>query len=261
MLPWTNASLHQPPLCARRKPLARSAVVPLEEARSSPLGWEARAKAQRIVTSSSSVRVGAAVPPKSGCLRYWKECGRASQRRCMSLKKLADLIDQFLTVAVRTRGPRVARLTLSTERTGTPGMGTARSLLSGRALRGPVGAFALRLLLRPVVKRPVAVDDVDRECLQRCVPDNLEAAVNDVGHVRQQCAGRKHDRILARLLHHGALNDIALLDPRMGMTIQPIARFELVEFDNDLLVGRARHIEPSDFVPPGRILCEDRRRD
>src|SRR6478609_1644803 len=102
MLPWTNASLHQPPLYARRKPLARSAVVPLEEARSSSLSWEARAKAQRIVISSSSVRVGAAVPPKSGCLRYWKECGRASQLRCASLKKnLAALIDQFLTVAVR----------------------------------------------------------------------------------------------------------------------------------------------------------------
>src|ERR1700733_109389 len=86
----------------------------------------------------------------------------------------------------------------------------------------------LRLLLRPLVKRLVAVDDVDRECLQRCVPDNLEAAVNDVGHVRQQCAGRKHNRILARLLHHGALNDVTLLDPRMGMTIQPIARLELV---------------------------------
>ena len=40
------------------------------------LELEARAKAQRIVTSSSSVRVGAAVPPKSGCLRYWKACGR-----------------------------------------------------------------------------------------------------------------------------------------------------------------------------------------
>ena len=97
MLPWTNASLYQPPLYAKRKPPARSAVVPLEEARSSPLGWEARAKAQRIVTSSSSVRVGAAVPPKSGCLRYWKACGRVSQLRCMSLKKnLAALIDQFL---------------------------------------------------------------------------------------------------------------------------------------------------------------------
>jgi hypothetical protein len=61
--------------------------VPLEEARSSSLSWEAQAKAQRIVTSSSSVRVGAAVPPKSGCLRYWKACGRVSQLRCMSLKK------------------------------------------------------------------------------------------------------------------------------------------------------------------------------
>src|ERR1700731_4290224 len=47
----------------------------------------------------------------------------------------------------------------------------------------------------------------------------------------------------------------------MGMTIQPIARFELVEFNNDLLVGRARHIQPSDLVPPGRIFCEDGRRD
>src|SRR5580658_3259495 len=87
MLPWTNASLHQLPFYARRKPPARSAVVPLEEARSSSLGWEARAKAQRIVTSSSSVRVGAAAPPKSGCLRYWKECGRVPQLRCISLKK------------------------------------------------------------------------------------------------------------------------------------------------------------------------------
>src|SRR3984893_10512294 len=139
-------------------------------------------------------------------------------------------------------------------------MGTARSLSSGRALRGPVGAFARRLLLRPIVKRPVAVDDIDRECLQRCVPDNLEATVNDIGHVRQQRAGRKHDRILARLLYHGALNDIALLDPREGMTIQPLARLELVHFDNDLLVGRAWHIQPSDFVPPGRILRKDGRR-
>jgi hypothetical protein len=54
-------------------------AVPLDEARSSSLGCEARAKARRIVTSSSSVRVGAAVPQKSGCLRYWKVCGRASR--------------------------------------------------------------------------------------------------------------------------------------------------------------------------------------
>src|ERR1700733_11624612 len=99
MLPWANACLHQPPLCARRKPPARSAVVPLEEARSSSLGWEARAKAQRIVTSSSSVRVGAAVPPKSGCLRYWQACGRVCWVRCMSLKKLATLIDEFQSAA------------------------------------------------------------------------------------------------------------------------------------------------------------------
>src|ERR1700719_1532818 len=86
MPPWTNASLHHPPLYARRKSPARSAVVPLEEARSLSWGWEARAKAQRIVTWSSSARVGAAVPPKSGCLRYWKACGRVCQPRCMSLK-------------------------------------------------------------------------------------------------------------------------------------------------------------------------------
>jgi hypothetical protein len=94
-----NASLRPPPLYARRKPPARSAVVPLEEARSSSLGWEARAKAQRIVTSSSSVRVGAAVPPKSGCLRYWKACGGVCQIRCASLKKLATLIDEFQSAA------------------------------------------------------------------------------------------------------------------------------------------------------------------
>src|ERR1700693_2987741 len=81
MLLRTNASLHHPPLYARRKPPARSAVVLLEGARSSSLGWGARAKARRIVTSSSSVRVGAAVPPKSGYPRYWKACGRVSQLR------------------------------------------------------------------------------------------------------------------------------------------------------------------------------------
>jgi hypothetical protein len=32
--------------------------------------------AQRIVTSSASVRVGVAVPQRSGCQRYWKACGR-----------------------------------------------------------------------------------------------------------------------------------------------------------------------------------------
>ena len=36
--------LHQPPLYARRKPPARSAVVPLEEARSSSLSWESSSK-------------------------------------------------------------------------------------------------------------------------------------------------------------------------------------------------------------------------
>src|ERR1700731_1417462 len=81
MLPPTNASLRQPTLYARRRPPARAAVFPLEKARSSSLSWEARAKAQRIVTSSSSVKVGATVPPKSGCVRYWKACGRVSQLR------------------------------------------------------------------------------------------------------------------------------------------------------------------------------------
>jgi hypothetical protein len=39
----------------------------------------------------------------------------------MSLKKnLAALIDQFLTVAVRICWPKVARLILSTEKTGAP---------------------------------------------------------------------------------------------------------------------------------------------
>src|SRR6202161_3840824 len=86
MLLWTNASLHQTALYARRKPPARSAVVPLEKALSAALSWETRAKAQRIVTSSFSVRVGATVPPKSGCVRYWKACGRVPQLRCMSEK-------------------------------------------------------------------------------------------------------------------------------------------------------------------------------
>src|SRR6202035_5266794 len=78
MLPRANVSLRQPTLYARRRPPARSAVVPLEKAHSSSLNWEARAKAQRIVTSSFSVRVGATVPPKSGCVRYWKACGPVS---------------------------------------------------------------------------------------------------------------------------------------------------------------------------------------
>ena len=86
MLPWTNASSHCPPLYARRKPPARSAGVPLEEARSSSSSWEARANARRIVTFSFSVRVGAVVRPKSGCLRCWKACGRVSQLRCVSVK-------------------------------------------------------------------------------------------------------------------------------------------------------------------------------
>src|SRR3984957_20218069 len=104
MLPRTNVSLHQPPLYARRKPPARSAVVPSEETRSSSLGWEARAKVRRIVTSSSSVRVGAAVPPKSGFLRYWKACGGVRQVRCMSPKKLATLIDEFQSASRQSDG-------------------------------------------------------------------------------------------------------------------------------------------------------------
>jgi hypothetical protein len=87
-----------PPLYARRKPPARSAVVPLEEARSSSLGWEARAEAQRIVTSSSSVRVGAAVPPKSGCLRYWKACGRVSQLRNCPYRQIGSNVSSNTTV-------------------------------------------------------------------------------------------------------------------------------------------------------------------
>src|ERR1700733_2387392 len=96
MLPHTNASFHQSALYARRKPPARSAVVPLEEVRSSSLGCEARARAQRIVTSSSSDRVGAAVPPKNGCLRYWKACGRVYLPRRRRLRKLAALVDESL---------------------------------------------------------------------------------------------------------------------------------------------------------------------
>src|SRR6266403_5742932 len=99
MLPWTNASLHHPPLYARRKPPARSPVVPLEEARSSSLSWEARAKAQRIVISSFSVRVGVAVPQKSGCLRYWKACGRVYWPRCRRLRNLAGLVDESVDTA------------------------------------------------------------------------------------------------------------------------------------------------------------------
>jgi hypothetical protein len=44
------------------------------------------------VTSSSSVRVGAAVPPKSGCLRYWKACGRVSQLRCIIELAISSLV-------------------------------------------------------------------------------------------------------------------------------------------------------------------------
>ena len=89
---WTNASLHLQPFYARRKPPARSAAALSKKARSSSLVWEARAKAQRIVTSSSSVRVGAAVPPKSGYQRFWKACGGVSQLRCKSLRTLRGLL-------------------------------------------------------------------------------------------------------------------------------------------------------------------------
>ena len=89
---WTNASLHLQPFYARRKPPARSAAALSKKARSSSLVWEARAKAQRIVTSSSSVRVGAAVLPKSGYQRFWKACGGVSQLRCKSLRTLRGLL-------------------------------------------------------------------------------------------------------------------------------------------------------------------------
>jgi hypothetical protein len=55
---------------------AKTDVAPLREARFSSLGWEARVKVRRIVTSSSSVRGGVAVPQKSGCLRFCKAYGR-----------------------------------------------------------------------------------------------------------------------------------------------------------------------------------------
>jgi hypothetical protein len=60
------------------------------------LGREAQVRVQRIVISSSSVRAGAAVPPKSGCLRYWKACGRACRRRRLRLKNRAAPVDESL---------------------------------------------------------------------------------------------------------------------------------------------------------------------
>ena len=104
MLPWRNASLHQPPFYARRKPPARSAAVPLKKARSSSLGWEARAKAQRIATSSSSVRVGAAVPPRSGCVRYWKACGRVFSALYAIYRLVDPLPPRHLIIAASTAG-------------------------------------------------------------------------------------------------------------------------------------------------------------
>src|SRR5271168_2576880 len=89
---WMNASLHRPPLYAKRKPPENSVVVHLGEVRSSSSDWEARVKVQRIVTSSSSVEVGAAVPQNSGCLRYWKACGSVYWPRCK--KNLAALVDE-----------------------------------------------------------------------------------------------------------------------------------------------------------------------
>src|ERR1700730_13360682 len=110
MLQSTNSSLHQPLLYARRKPPAGSAVSPLEEARSSSLGWEARAKALRIVTSSSSVRVGAAVPPKSGCLRYWRACGRVYWPRSRCPRDLAALVHKSVDAVQMTAANRNSRL-------------------------------------------------------------------------------------------------------------------------------------------------------
>ena len=67
---------------------------------------------QQIVTTFSSVKVGAAGPPKSGCRRYWKACGRGPQLRCMSLKKrLATLID-YSNARVRC-GPKRSEVLFS----------------------------------------------------------------------------------------------------------------------------------------------------
>ena len=63
------------------------AGCPFKKARSSSSACEARGRAQRIVTSSSSIRVGAVVLPKSGCLRCWEACGRVCWVRCMSPKR------------------------------------------------------------------------------------------------------------------------------------------------------------------------------
>src|SRR5277367_768446 len=93
---WTNASLRPQPLYDRRKPPERSAVVRFEGARSSSWDWEARARVQPIVTSCSSVRVGVAVPQKSGCLRYWKAYGRGCWLRRPRLKHLAAMVDESL---------------------------------------------------------------------------------------------------------------------------------------------------------------------
>src|ERR1700728_1991484 len=93
---WTNACLHQRPSCARRKPPERSVVVPFGPARSSFSGWEVQVKVRRIVTSSSSVGAGAAVLQKSGFLHCCKACGRVCRLRCLRLKNLAALVNEFL---------------------------------------------------------------------------------------------------------------------------------------------------------------------
>jgi hypothetical protein len=75
MLPRTN-----PSRAAAQDELWSRLNVKADEVKHGPAQLEPLAEWVRgIGTSSSSVRVGAAVPPKSGCLRYWKACGRVSQ--------------------------------------------------------------------------------------------------------------------------------------------------------------------------------------
>ena len=67
----------------------------------------------------------------------------------MSLKKTSrPSLIKFLTVAVRIRGPRVARLTLSTERTGAPWE------FGGNGLRTRTSARPGRIVLSKPVDLP-----------------------------------------------------------------------------------------------------------
>jgi hypothetical protein len=87
--------LFTPPTVVRQaKTSGEVAGCPFRRGSLFTLSWEARAKAQRIVISSFSVRVGVAVPQKSGCLRYWKACGRVYWPRCRRLRNLAALVDE-----------------------------------------------------------------------------------------------------------------------------------------------------------------------